>query len=87
MSLCVFCGSKAFGKGCHFSSNGCHKHSTDESICMYCGTTAYGSGCHFSPSGRHEHGISRPGSVGRCRYCGSSSYGSCSLSPTRTHEH
>ena len=85
MTKCQHCGSTKFGPGCSGSTNGLHKHDTNDRKCMYCGKNAYGYGCLQAPTRKHIHG--RGGS--RCIYCGKVVNGGtmgCEHSPNRKHD-
>ncbi|MCL2764011.1 MAG: hypothetical protein FWD40_01865 [Treponema sp.] len=84
MTKCVFCGSTKFGPGCTLSTNGLHKHNTNEKKCMYCGKSAYGNGCLQAPTRKHVHGSGE----GKCVHCGkvASNTMGCPHSPNRKHE-
>jgi len=85
MTKCVYCGSTKFGSGCPLSTNGLHKHNTDEKKCMYCGKSSYGNGCLGAPTRKHIHGSGG----GKCIYCGKvvvSNTMGCEHSPNRKHE-
>jgi len=87
MSKCVYCDSKKFGPGCpsRNSTNGLHKHNTNERRCIYCGGTAYGYGCLQAPTRKHIHGHG----ASKCIYCGIVIGGQvmgCKHSPINKHE-
>ena len=85
MTKCTYCGSTKFGPGCPLSTNGLHKHNTNEKKCVYCGKGGYGNGCLQAPTRKHIHG--RGGS--KCIFCGKVVIGDsmgCEHSPNRKHD-
>ena len=85
MTKCTYCGSTKFGFGCTKSTNGLHRHNTDEKKCVYCGKGGYGNGCLQAPTRKHVHGHGG----GKCIHCGKVTAGDlmgCPHSPNRKHE-